>query len=103
MPADIFGAAAQALAAIRAYLAGTEYTQAVDPLQHSLAAFECWCDNRLMQAIRPQRYRYFTIEPLAAYILARRGESAMVRVILSAQANRLGDAVVRARWRQLYV
>jgi hypothetical protein len=36
-------------------------------------------------------------------VLAREIEIAMVRLILSAKINRLGDAVIRKRWRLLYV
>lgn len=99
----LIDAAANSLEEIYAYLSDTAYADAEDALRESLSAFECWCDNRLMERIRPQRYQYFTIEPLAAYLLAREMEIAMVRLILTAKINRLDDAIVRKRWRLLYV
>ncbi len=99
----LIDAAAKSFDEICAYLSGTEYAGAVETLRDSLSAFECWCDNRLMESIRPQRYEYFTIEPLAAYILARENEIAMVRMLLTAKLNRLDGALVRKRWRQTYV
>ncbi len=100
---DLVDAAESGLEDIYEYLQGTQYAGAIDALRDSLSAFECWCDNRLMESIRPQKYEYFSIEPLAAYVLAREIEIAMVRLILSAKINRLGDAVIRKRWRLLYV
>ncbi len=99
----LIGAAAKSFDEICAYLSGTEYADAVEALQASLSAFERWCDDRLMERVRQQRYEYFTIDPLAAYILARETEIAMVRLILTAKVNRLDEAVVRKRWRLMYV
>lgn len=99
----LIDAAAKSFDAIYAYLSGTAYAEAVEALRDSLAAFECWRDNRLIEHIRPQRCEYISIEPLAAYILARRIEIAMVRLILTVKINRLDGAVVRERWRRTYV
>ncbi len=99
----LIDAAAKSFDEICAYLSETEYAGAIEALRDSLSAFERYCGNRLMERIRPQRYQYFTIEPLAAYILARETEIAMVRLILTAKINRLDEAVVRKRWRLLYV
>lgn len=99
----LIDAAESGLDDIYEYLMGTQYAGAVDSLRDSLAAFECWCDNRLIESIRPQKYEYFSIEPLAAYVLGRENEIAMVRLILSAKVNRLSDTVIRKRWRLLYV
>ncbi len=99
----LIDAAESGLDDIYEYLLGTQYAGSVDALRDSLSAFECWCDNRLMESIRPQKYEYFSIEPLAAYVLGREIEIAMVRLILSAKINRLSDSVIRKRWRLLYV
>ena len=88
---------------VAAYLRTTDYADAADALQRSMAAFECWCDNRLMEQIRPQRYNYESIEPIAAYLLARENEIAMVRLILSVKVNQLSDDMLRERWRDMYV
>lgn len=99
----LIDAAESGLDDIYEFLMGTQYAGAVESLRDSLSAFECWCDNRLMESIRPQKYEYFSIEPLAAYVLGRENEIAMVRLILSAKINRISDAMIRKRWRLLYV
>lgn len=96
-------AAAEGMEALYAYLAGTPYAGAVAELQVSLAAFERWCDNEMMELIKPQRYNYFSIEPLAAFILGRENEIKMVRLILSAKQNNLGGEALRERLRETYV
>jgi V/A-type H+-transporting ATPase subunit C len=101
--AALIEAAAKSLEDIYAYLSQTEYAKVVDALRQSLAAFERWCDNALMDSIQQQRYEFFTIDPLVAYIIARESEMGMVRLILSAKVNSLDDAAVRNRWRQTYV
>ncbi len=89
--------------AIYALLEHTAYSGAVEALKTSMPAFERWCDNQMMALIRPQRTNYFSIEPLAAYILGRENEIRMVRLILSAKLNHLGDDALRERLRDTYV
>ena len=88
---------------IYAYLQNTRYGEAVEELKKSPSAFERWCDDRMMELIRPQKYNSFTIAPLAAYILARENEIKMVRLVLSAKRNRLDESVIRERLREMYV
>lgn len=89
--------------AIYAYLGNTVYADAVPALQVSLAEFERWCANRVMEHIRPQKYNPFTIAPLAAYILARENEIKAVRTVLLGKRNNLPEELVRERLTELYV
>ena len=89
--------------AIYEMLSGTRYAEAVGELKKSVASFERWRDDRLMALIRPQRKQYMSIEPLAAYILGRENEIAMVRLILSAKINHLSTDALRERLRDTYV
>ena len=84
-------------------LEGTEYAQAAEALRKSPAAFEKWCDDLIIEEIRPQKYNPFTLGPLAAYILARRNEIKCVRMILTGRQNELPDNVIRERLREMYV
>ena len=102
MHALIFSAASS-LDAVNAYLLTTQYSGAVEALKTSIPAFERWCDDRMIESIRPQKAHYFTIEPLAAYLIARENEIAVVRLILTAKANRLENAVIQERLRMMYV
>lgn len=96
-------AAAKGMAEIYAYLERTNYAPAIDEIKKSTSAFELWCDNLIIEMIRPQKYNPFSVGPLAAYILAREYEIKSVRIILSGKLNKLGDESVRERVRATYV
>ncbi len=100
---SLINAAADGMEAIYTLLSRGDYAGAVDELKQSLSAFERWCDNQLIELIKPQRYNYFTIEPLAAYVVGRENEIAMVRLILSAKINGLPADALRERLRDTYV
>lgn len=88
---------------LKEYLMGTEYAGGAEALAQSPSAFERWCDNRIIETIRPQIYNPFTIGPLVAYILARENEIKTVRIILSAKQNDLPEESIRERIREMYV
>lgn len=100
---ELISAAAESLDAVYRCLENTRYDGAIDELKTSMAAFERWCDDEMIELIRPQRYNYFSIEPLAAFILGRENEIAMVRLIISAKVNGLGEEALRQRLRHTYV
>lgn len=96
-------AALKGMDAIYAYLETTAYSDAVEAIKISPSKFEKWCDDKMMEYIRPQRYNSFTIEPLAAYILARENEIKCVRILLSGKLNCLTEESIRERLREMYV
>ena len=96
-------AAVESFDAIIAYLNTTEYSGAAEALTQSASAFERWCDNRLIEKIRPQKYETSTIGPLAAWLLARENEIKTVRILLSGKRNGLSDDAIRERLREMYV
>lgn len=96
-------AAAKSLEDIFNYLSTTSYASAVDKLKTSPSAFEKWCDDKLIDSIKPQKSEPFTIGPLAAYIIARENEIKAVRLILSAKLNDLDLSAVNERLRDMYV
>lgn len=81
----------------------TDYAGAVPALEQSPSAFERWCDNVIIESIRPQQFLAFGIGPLAAYILGRENEIKTVRIILSGKRNDLPEASIRERVREMYV
>lgn len=95
--------AVESFEAITAYLTRTDYAGAADALVQSASAFERWCDNRLIEKIRPQKYETSTIGPLAAWLLARENEIKTVRILLSGKRNGLSDDAIRERLREMYV
>ncbi len=96
-------AAASGMDGICAYLDHTVYADAIDELKQSLASFERWCDNRMIETIRPEIHNPFGIGPVAAYILARDNEIRTVRIILAAKRNDLPEDLLRERVREMYV
>lgn len=96
-------ASVESFDAIIAYLNTTEYSGAAEALTQSASAFERWCDNRLIEKIRPQKYETSTIGPLAAWLLARENEIKTIRILLSGKRNGLSDDAIRERLREMYV
>jgi V/A-type H+-transporting ATPase subunit C len=95
--------ALQGMEAIYDYLATTIYYDGVPALKESSQAFERWCDNRIIEYIKPQKYNPFTLSPLAAYLLARENEIKTVRILLSGKRNDISDDIIRERLREMYV
>ena len=96
-------AAASGMDAILSYLEQVGYSDAAEALQESPSAFERWCDNRIIETIRPQKYNAFSIGPVVAYALARENEIKTVRIILTGKLNDLSDDSIRERVRETYV
>ncbi len=100
---QLSSAVLQGMDAIYEYLKTTAYADAIEAIQTSPSAFEKWCDDRLIRFIKPQKYNPFTIEPLAAYILARENEIKCVRILLSGKINHMSEESIRERLREMYV
>lgn len=96
-------AAAQGTDAIRDYLLGTAYAGGAEALAESASAFERWCDNRMMETMKPQKYNSFSAGPLVAYVLARENEIKTVRIILTGKQNDFPEEAIRERIREMYV
>ncbi len=89
--------------AISEYLEGTRYAGGAEALKESPSSFERWCDNQLIETIKPQKYNPFTAGPLVAYVLAKENEIKTVRIILTARLNGLDEGQIRERIREMYV
>ena len=99
----LIAASRNGLDSIYEYLETTSYADAIEALRESPAAFDRWCDDRMMKLIKPQKYNAFTISPLAAYVLAKENEMKSVRMILSGKLNHLSEEQIRERIRESYV
>lgn len=89
--------------AIIDYLDQTIYAEGGAALAESSSAFERWCDNRIINTIKSEKYNAFTIGPVIAYVIARQNEIKTVRIILSAKQSGLPEESVRERVREMYV
>ena len=96
-------AASEGTDAVIGYLSKTEFAAAAEAISESPSAFERWCDDAVIDKMRPQRHNPFTAGPVIAYYLARENEIRMVRIILTAKANGLPEEAIRERARKMYV
>lgn len=99
----LMAACRNGLDAVYEYLEQTVYADAAEAIRTSPAAFDRWCDNRLIRLIKPQKYNAFTVSPLAAYVLAKENEIKSVRLILSGKRNHLPAEKITERLRESYV
>lgn len=96
-------AAVDGVDAVISYLGTTEYRSAVDAISDSMSSFEKWCDDKLTDVMKPQKWEPFGIGPIVAFIIARQNEIKAVRMILSAKVNGLSDDTIKERLRGMYV
>ena len=96
-------AAAESEKALFDDLSGTAYAGAAEAIKVSPSAFERWCDDKVMESIRPQKRNAFSIGPVVAYYLARQTEIRTARIVLTAKANGFSEEAIRERVREMYV
>lgn len=84
------------------YLEKTEFSGAISEIKKGMTAFEKWCDDQIIEKIKPELYHAFTIGPLAAYVLGRENEIKTVRIIISGKLNDLPEKAVSERIREMY-
>lgn len=96
-------AALNSTEAIASYLEETGYREGAGALREGASAFERWCDNRIIEIIKPQKYQAFSVGPIVAYVLARENEIKTVRLILSGKKNGLSEAAIWEKVREMYV
>lgn len=69
----------------------------------SPAAFERWCDNRLIALAKNAGAGFFGFAPIAAFLLGKKNELRDVRIILACKENGFSEESIRERLRDLYV
>lgn len=85
------------------YLSQTIYAEGGEALAESPSSFERWCDNRIIETIKSEKYKAFTIGPVIAYVIARYNEIKTVRIIVSGKQSLLSEKSIRERVREMYV
>lgn len=84
------------------YLENAGFAQAVKAFKKSASVFECWCDNKIIEDIKPEKYNSFSIGPIIAYVLARENEIKTVKIILSGKQNGFDNDFIQERVRVMY-
>ena len=85
------------------FLSSAGFAEAAEALEKSPSAFERWCDNMQIRAVKPQKYEVCSVGPLVAYVLARQNEIKTARIVLSGKENNLSEEDIRERTREMYV
>ena len=85
------------------FLSSAGFSEAAEALEKSPSAFERWCDNMQIRAVKPQKYEVCSVGPLVAYVLARQNEIKTARIVLSGKENGLSEEDIRERTREMYV
>ena len=85
------------------YLESTAYAGGAEFLRESPSAFERWCDDRMTETLKSQKYETFSVGPLLGYLVARENEIKAVRLILTGKQNGFSDDAIRERIREMYV
>ena len=101
--AEIISAAMEGMDAFLDFVSHTAYADAAAALRESPAAYEKWCDDKMLSVLRPAKINIDGIAPIAAYWFAVQNEVKNARIILSAKRNGMPDETVRGRVRELYV
>ena len=101
--AGLIKAALTGVESVIEYLETTDFKNGADSLKKSLSSFECWCDNRIVELMQPQKRNSFTIGPVFAYLYARENELKSVRNILMGKRSNLDVDNIRERVRMMYV
>ena len=89
-------------AELKNYLEGGRFKDAVEAIEDSNSAFERWCDNRLIEALKPQKTNSVSVGPIVAYDLAKENELRNVRIIATAKANGFSENETLERMREMY-
>ena len=86
-----------------AYLKFTKFMDAIPFIKKSLKMFEHWCENKIIELINYEKYNYFSVDPIIAYVLEKEHEIKIVRIILSAKLNHIDNNLIKERLRSMYV
>lgn len=100
---QIISAALGGVDNICTYLQNTDYVEAIPEIKKSLATFEKWCDNLVINRMKSQLSENFGLGPIIAYIIARENEIKTVRIIYTGIENGFSEEMIRERVRETYV
>ncbi len=85
------------------YLLSEDYKEGVALYKESPAAFDKWCDDRIIEIIKDSKYIAFGFASVCAYYYAKLTEIKTVRILLTSKLSGADSTVIRERVRNLYV
>ncbi len=99
---ELKSASVNGIEGISSYLESAGYKDGVEALKTSASVFECWCDNLVIEEMKSQKYRAFTIGPVIAYAVARLNEIKTAKMILLGIQNGFEEDFIKERVRKMY-
>lgn len=85
------------------YLLTSEYSEGAELYKSSPAAFDKWCDDKIIDIIKDAKYTAFGFGPVCAYYYAKITEIKTVRIILTSKFSGVSKDIIKERVRTLYV
>ncbi len=99
---DLKNACAEGIDSLLDYLKNTGFGDAANAYEKSISVFECWCDNKIIEEIKSEKYKSFSLGPIVAYYIARENEIKTVKIILSGKQNGFDNEFIGERIRVMY-
>lgn len=99
---ELKAAAAGGIDSIFHYMESIGYDDGVKACRISGSVFDCWCDNRIIDEMKSEKYRAFTIGPIIAYAIARFHEIKTVKIVLLGLQNGFDTDFIKERVRKMY-
>ena len=99
---DLIKAVDGGLESVCSYLESVGFEDAVKALKISKSVFECWCDNIIIEDIKPEKYNSFSSGPIIAFYIAKEMEIKNVKIILSGKLNGFDNEFIKERVRLMY-
>lgn len=99
---DLIKAVDGGLEGVLEYLENSGFGDLAIALKKSKSVFECWCDNKIIEDIKSEKYNSFSVGPIVAYVIARENEIKTVKIIMSGKLNGFDNDFIKERVREMY-
>lgn len=80
---------------------GEHNQEAAEQLSKGLSRFESWCTSKRTELITPAKHKPLGVDPLVAYLIARKTEVLNVRIIMSGLRNDVDPDRIRSMLRDM--
>ncbi|MDR3178748.1 MAG: V-type ATPase subunit [Oscillospiraceae bacterium] len=84
------------------FLTFTQYSTCVSVLKDSLVSFEKWRDDTILEKAKEAKVNSFSMSPLVSYLIAKKNEIQIVRMVIFSKINKIPESVIEKRMRKLY-
>ena len=79
------------------------FSDAIEQAIYNYNSLDKFCDNYIMNYMKEAKLKSLTIEPILAYIYAKKTELKNIRIILTGKLNHISTEKIKERLRESYV